>query len=1008
MTPERAQEIERLYHEACGHGPSERSAFLEHACAGDDPLRVEVESLLACRDKAAGFLEAPVPDVYESEDARNESLTATASTSGTDRPGFFRRQPWWVWCCSLSLIVAAASACFHVLAAPQPAGWKLKSVKDHGRAVAYRVIAVAGETPAERAGFEVADLISIDDVERFAREQQPGVAYQFDLVHAGRPQTRTLTLGRNDWSYWRGREGLRRVAVAVASMAHLALAGILLFSRPRDRAARWGALLFAQIGLYMASTVVPARFAPETAYVLRALPIPLGVLIGLAWSVSATIPAGAFGFCAVFPRPIPLTNQRWWPWWLILVALLATTGIDLEFVWLPVYAPGAPDVPRFVLAAEMPLGVIFVAWALALLARSFRRIENPSERRRLRLVVAGFGVTGSTLAVDILLMSPWARIERVRLTPYWQFAWVFLLSAAAVCLAYAILRHRVFDIQVIVRLGLRYAAARGVLLSILPAAALVLAFDVFIHKNQPVRDIAADRGLLYLALGAGALVLHLKRKSWMDELDRRFFRERYDAYRLLGGVADDVRRSASFDEAARQVIARIDDALHPESASLMVCKPGDPAYRSQAAINDAPPLIPAGARLVDLARVLNKPLENSQGGTGWLQQQLPRAEAALLRRARVEWLFPVSLRETGTQAFLLLGPKRSEEPYSREDRQLLEAVTASLGLLLDRPPPPGFTECSTCGACYDLGVVHCANDDGTLVKCPYPRTIAGRYRFDRRLGRGGMGVVYAAFDAELKRQVAVKVIRPDLVASPDAVARFRREARTAAHLSHPSVVNVYDFGVAEDDRAYLVMELLKGRGLREELSERGRLDSETALDVLRAVSGAVALAHENGLLHRDIKPENIFLAQSEHGRVAKILDFGLAKPLNPGATDTVARTIPGALIGTPAYMSPEQLRGEAPAETWDVWALAVVAFEMLTGTHPFACSVGTRGGLVGGGSPVPCVDGSTLTPTTRIFFERAFAVDCSRRPLSVRQFIDEFAAALQVSAGSGAASEGTA
>ena len=134
------------------------------------------------------------------------------------------------------------------------------------------------------------------------------------------------------------------------------------------------------------------------------------------------------------------------------------------------------------------------------------------------------------------------------------------------------------------------------------------------------------------------------------------------------------------------------------------------------------------------------------------------------------------------------------------------------------------------------------------------------------------------------------MIRPDLMASPDALARFRREARTAARLSHPGVVNVYDFGVADDERAYLVMELLKGRSLREELRERGRLDSETALGILRGVSGAVALAHENGLLHRDIKPENIFLARSEHGQVAKILDFGLVKPLNPSATETaVAR-----------------------------------------------------------------------------------------------------------------------
>ncbi len=993
MTPERSQAIERFYHEACSLEPSERSAYLERACAGDESLRAEVVSLLAWRDEAAGFLEAAAADVSGTPVAGVERVTETASSRGMGGAGLFSRQPWWVWCCSLPSIVAAASICFVVFMPPQPAGWRLRLVKEDGRAAAWRVITTARGTAAEEAGFEAGDLISIGDVDRFVREQQPDVGYRFDVVRAGRRQTHTLTLGRNDWTYWRGGEGLRRLAATAASLAHLALAGILLFTRPQDRAARWGALLFAQIGFYMSSTACTARFAPETAYVLRSLPLPVNVLILLAWSLSATIPAGAFGFCAVFPRPLALSDHRWWPWWLILVALLATIGIDLDFTWLPVYAGLVrPDVPPFALAAGVALGVLFVVWALALFARSYRRIERPNERRRLRLFLSGFAVTVSTLVVSMFLMTPWLRIERVRLTLYWQFAWVFLLSAAGACMAYAILRHRVFDIHLIVRLGLRYAVARGVLLSVLPAAALVLALDVLVHRNQPVREIAVERGLFYLALGAGALAMHMKRTLWMDRLDRRFFRERYDAYRLLAGVADDLRRSVSFDDAACQAIARIDEALHPESASLMLRHPGDPAYRSAASIAEPPPPVPAGARLVGLARVLNKPLENSQGGTGWLRQQLPRTEVEFLRRARVEWMFPVSLREGGTQAFLLLGPKRSEEPYSREDRYLLEAVTTSLGLILDRPAPTGFAECSSCGTCYDLGSAHCANDEGTLVRSPYPRTIAGRYRFVRRLGRGGMGVVYEAFDSQLKRQVAVKIIRPELMARPDAVARFRREARTAARLRHPSVVDVYDFGVADDGRAFLVMELLKGRSLREELRERGRLDSETALNILRAVSSAVALAHQNGLIHRDLKPENIFLEHAGHGHMAKIVDFGLVKPLTPGATDTVACTMPGALIGTLAYMSPEQLRGEAPSEGWDIWALAVVAFEMLSGTHPFAISGDPRSALAGGA--VPCLDASALTAAARSFFERAFALDSSRRPVSVRHFIDELEAAV--------------
>ncbi len=995
MTPERAQEIERLYHEARERDPSTRRAFLDRACVGDESLRIEVESLLAWREQAAGFLEASDPDPAATAAGRDESTTPTASTAGG--PGFVRRRPWWVWGCSLPSIVAAASMYFVWLTAPDTAGWKLTVVRADGRPAFYRVIAITRGTAAERAGLEVSDLIPIADVERFVREQRPGGSYRFEVVRAGRHQTRALTLTRNDWTYWRGRDGLRKLAVVLASVAHLALAGLLIFSRPRDRGARWGALLFAQLGFYMAGRF-HVRFAPEAAYVLRALPLPIGVLICLAKSLSATIPAGAFGFCAVFPEPLRFTKQRWWPWWLIAVALVATVGIDLDLLWLPVYAgPYRPDVPRS--ALELVLGVIFVASAPVLLARSYRRIERPNERRRLRLVVAGFAVTVATVIVDIILMSPLMGIDgpvvegkapadRGPFIYYWQFAWVFLLSAAALCTVYAILRHRVFDIHVIVRLGLRYAAARGVLLSVVPAVALVLALDVVMHRDQAVRQIASERGLLYLVLAGAALALHVKRKAWMDALDRRFFRERYDAYRLLAGVADDVRRSGSFDEAARHMISRIDEALHPESASLMVSKPGDPRFHSAVSIGNRPPPIPSGARLVGLARLLGKPLENSQAGTSWLQQQLPRVEVEFLRRARVEWLFPVSLHESGTQAFLLLGPKRSEEPYSREDRDLLGAVTASLGLLVGHQDSAGFTECSNCGVCYELGAAYCPTDDGALVKSPYPRAIAGRYRFDRRLGRGGMGVVYEAFDTQLKRPVAVKVIRPDLMASPEAAARFRREARTAAGLSHPSVVNVYDFGVADDGRTYLVMELLQGRSLREELRERRRLDSQAALKILRAVSSAMALAHATGLIHRDIKPENIFLAQSEHGQVAKILDFGLVKPLNPGTTDTVAGTMPGAPIGTPAYMSPEQRRGEAPVEAWDLWALAVVAFEMLAGTHPFAFSVESQS-LAVAWRPDQCFEASSVTPSVRAFFEHALAADCSQRPKSFRQFIDE-------------------
>jgi eukaryotic-like serine/threonine-protein kinase len=377
--------------------------------------------------------------------------------------------------------------------------------------------------------------------------------------------------------------------------------------------------------------------------------------------------------------------------------------------------------------------------------------------------------------------------------------------------------------------------------------------------------------------------------------------------------------------------------------------------------------------------VIGRPLENRVGESGSLLQQLPAAEAELVTRTRLEWLFPVSLRGAGPHAFLLLGPKRSEEPCSREDRELLEAVTASLSLLLDREASAGFAECGTCGRCHHASQETCSCERGRLVRSPYARTIAGRYRFDRRLGRGGVGVVYEAFDTKLRRAVAVKVLRADVTASAEALARFRREARVAASLSHPNVVRVHDFGVADDDRAYLVMELLRGRSLREELNLVGRLDQARALSVLRDAASAVSLAHENGLVHRDLKPENIFLSQTDRGEVATILDFGLAKPLAPRAADTVGETMAGAAVGTPAYMSPEQRLGADPREAWDVWALTVIAHELLTGAYPFAQDA--SGGKALAGS-------NELPPRLAKFFEAGFSPDPARRPASVPRFLN--------------------
>ena len=182
----------------------------------------------------------------------------------------------------------------------------------------------------------------------------------------------------------------------------------------------------------------------------------------------------------------------------------------------------------------------------------------------------------------------------------------------------------------------------------------------------------------------------------------------------------------------------------------------------------------------------------------------------------------------------------------------------------------------TCGGCYDSGTGRCRAEGAALVPVTAPRLLAGRYRLERRLGRGGMGTVYVALDTSLDRRVAAKLVREDLVGLPGAAERFQREARVAAAFSHPNVVTVHDFGVA-GAHAFLVMELLDGRTLRDVLRAEERIDAQRALAILRDVTAAVEAAHRRQLVHRDLKPENICLVSHGSSESAKVLDFGIAK-----------------------------------------------------------------------------------------------------------------------------------
>jgi serine/threonine protein kinase len=211
------------------------------------------------------------------------------------------------------------------------------------------------------------------------------------------------------------------------------------------------------------------------------------------------------------------------------------------------------------------------------------------------------------------------------------------------------------------------------------------------------------------------------------------------------------------------------------------------------------------------------------------------------------------------------------------------------------------------------------------------RVIANRYRLESRLGVGGMGSVWRAEHLTLGSQVAIKLIDELIAKSPEVRERFEREAKAAASLRSPHVVQVLDYGV-DEGTPYIAMELLEGESLEDRLVREERLSAQETLHIMTDVARAVGKAHDAGITHRDLKPANIFLVRNDDAEIAKVLDFGVAKQ-----TVTAGRaTQTGAMIGTPAYMSPEQAQGTKNVDRrTDLWAMGAIAFECLCGRLVF-------------------------------------------------------------------------
>jgi serine/threonine protein kinase len=370
------------------------------------------------------------------------------------------------------------------------------------------------------------------------------------------------------------------------------------------------------------------------------------------------------------------------------------------------------------------------------------------------------------------------------------------------------------------------------------------------------------------------------------------------------------------------------------------------------------------------------PLEVTVANPFSPMRSLPATDRQWLADVKAELIVPLVGSDGSTLGFLVLGARKSELPFTKEDRSLLAAIAASGALTLESrrvqmSPPrprtadsdlapsilddlraPQANECVACGAvCSDM-LLSCPSCGGSLHPALLPHVLLGKFRLMERIGAGGMGVVYRAQDLVLGRDVAIKTL-PRV--SPERAMRLRREARAMAVVQHPNLATVYG-AESWNGVPVLVCEYLDGGTLKERLTKLGVLEWREVVELGVTLTRVLEQIHHVGVLHRDVKPSNI--AYTRKG-VPKLLDFGLARilcdtrvlsaRLEPDALQISENTTPGLagmslasssfssyLAGTPAYLSPEAVRREPPAPSFDLWSVSMVLYEALTGTNPVA------------------------------------------------------------------------
>lgn len=798
------------------------------------------------------------------------------------------------------------------------------------------------------------DLISINGAP-FGREIfleaeslfEPGESYTLELRRGDKQFTVELVAPPLSFAW----KLSRYVLALLLPFVFLSVAAAVFFLKPNDKA-----VLLLVVSFCFASIAL----APDSnSYFINRLPVVLNFLFRVGYAVSMACTAVLFHLFLVFPSRLRFARRA--PALEYLLYAPCLIFIVLPFLYAEFYLAGwlqldFPSRMTALVISNISMGVFLLAALAALLSGYFQASET--DKRRIKLVALGFALVAVPNVVTLLIQTA------INLFPG-DWALFFIRLSTIVfpfIFAYAVARHKVIPVSLVVRRGLQYVFAKNALRLLLAVPVLGIALNVFAHLDRTLSEIMFNNSFAFYSFAALLIALVLLiRLRFSDWIDRKFFREQYNQEKILRELTKTVKQCDSISKLSHLVSNRIQSALHPESIYLFfrddaVNSDFSLSYtKNNAGDNQANAKLAADSPLLGFMQTERGVIEIPSRQAA----NLPNREKYWLQKINANLLVPMHGTDGRLAGIFLLGEKLSEIPYTGRDKELLETLANQIALVHENLSLKDqmrreqkikhevlarfeegninlLKECPMCGKCFDRTALTCDADNSELTfTLPVERAIENRYRLENLIGRGGMGAVYQATDIRINRPVAVKILSGAMFGNREALRRFEREAQTAGKLHHRNIVTVFDYGVLSTEGAFLVMELIEGNTLSEVIKSKGKLDAETVVVWFAQVLNGLEAAHKAGIIHRDLKPDNILITRSEDNSPRLcILDFGLARFNERELTGSV--TIPGTIMGTPGYMPPEQMRGERVDERSDLFAVGVIIYEALRGKRPFA------------------------------------------------------------------------